>query len=319
MDRATEMMIFARCVEEGSFSAAARAMDMTPSAVSKQIRRLEDRLGARLFNRTTRRINLTDVGRDFYERCARIIAEIEEAEEVVTSLQDTVRGTLRVAATAAFARGEILPRINAFLERYPDLSLEMQLTDRMLDLVEQGIDVAVMLQEQVTDPSLVARKLANNRRIVVASPDYIANHGAPQTPDDLYRHNCLSLYNVSRFNDWEFEMPDGRRQTVHVQGNFRANTAGALYEACLVGVGLARLSTWLVAPRLRDGTLVELLPDYAQEASAYYVLFPQGRHMSRKVRAFVDFLVEQFTPVPPWEQDEQIPVRRTFQRSTEPV
>lgn len=305
MDRASEMLIFVRCVEEGSFSSAARAMDMTPSAISKQIRRLEDRLGARLFNRTTRRINLTEVGRDFYERCARIMAEIEEAEEAVSSMQDTVRGVLRVSATAAFARGEILPRINEFLQRHPELEVEFQLTDRMMDLVEHGIDVAVMHQEQVDDPSLVARKLAVNRRIVVASPEYVARHGAPRSPDDLYNHNCLALYNVSRFNDWEFEMPNGERRVIHVRGNLRANTAGALYEACLGGAGLARLSTWLVAPRLRDGSLVQLLPDFAHEESAYYVLFPQGRHLSKKVRAFVDFLVEKFTPVPPWEREER--------------
>ena len=304
MDRASEMLIFVRCVEEGSFSAAARALDMTPSAISKQIRRLEDRLGARLFNRTTRRISLTEVGRDFYDRCSRIMAEIEEAEEAVSTLQDQVRGTLRVTATAAFARGEVLPRINHFLSRYPELKLEMQLADRAVDLVEEGFDVAIMLQEQVDDPSLVSRKLAVNRRIIVASPEYLAHFGEPRTPEDLLRHNCLTLYNVSRFNDWEFDLGEEGRRVIHVSGNFRANTAGALFEAALAGVGMARLSTWLVAPRIRDGTLVHVLPDFTHEASAYYVLFPQGRHLSRKVRAFVDFLVEEFTPVPPWERGE---------------
>lgn len=305
MDRASEMLIFVRCVEEGSFSAAAREMDMTPSAISKQIRRLEDRLGARLFNRTTRRISLTEIGRDFYERCSRIMAEIESAEESVSSLQDRVSGTLRVSATAAFARGVVLPRIPIFLERYPELKVEMELTDRSVDLVEEGVDCAIMLQEQVDDPSLVARKLAVNRRIIVASPSYVATYGAPKAPEDLLKHNCLTLYNVSRFNDWEFEMPDGSHQVFHVDGNLRANTAGALFTACIAGVGLARLSTWLVAPYIRDGKLVQLLPDFAHEASAYYVLFPQGRHLSRKVRAFVDFLVEQFTPLPPWEKDDK--------------
>ncbi|MEX0873297.1 MAG: LysR family transcriptional regulator, partial [Aquisalimonadaceae bacterium] len=304
MDRASEMLIFVRCVEEGSFSAAARAMDMTPSAISKQIRRLEDRLGARLFNRTTRRISLTEIGRDFYERCSRIMAEIELAEESVSSLQDRVTGTLRVSATSAFARGEVLPRIRTFMERYPELKVELELTDRSVDLVEEGVDCAIMLQEQVDDPSLVARKLAVNRRIIVASPSYIARYGAPRTPDDLLNHNCLVLYNVSRFNDWEFEMPDGTHRVIHVAGNFRANTAGALFTACIAGVGVARLSTWLVAPQIRDGQLVQVMPEFAHEESAYYVLFPQGRHLSRKVRAFVDFLVEQFTPVPPWEQDD---------------
>ncbi|MFV8835436.1 LysR family transcriptional regulator [Aquisalimonas sp.] len=304
MDRASEMMIFVRCVEDGSFSAAARALDMTPSAISKQIRRLEDRLGARLFNRTTRRISLTEVGRDFYDRCSRIMMQIEEAEEAVSSLQDQVRGTLRVTATAAFARGEVLPRINRFLSRHPELNLEFELTDRQVDLVDEGVDAAIMLQEQVNDPSLVARKLAVNRRIIVASPEYIQRNGEPQTPEELLDHNCLTLYNVSRFNDWEFEFDDGSPRVIHVRGNFHSNTASALYEAALAGVGLARLSTWLVAPRIRSGELVQLLPGYTQESSAYYVLFPQGRHLSRKVRAFVDFLVDEFTPLPPWERED---------------
>ena len=305
MDRASEMMIFVRCVEDGTFSAAARALEMTPSAISKQIRRLEDRLGARLFNRTTRRISLTEVGRDFYDRCSRIMTEIQEAEEAVTSLQEQVRGTLRVTATAAFARGEVLPRINRFLADHPELDLEVELTDRPVDLVDEGIDVAIMLQEQVDDPSLVARRLAVNRRIVVASPEYIRRNGEPRTPEELLEHNCLTLYNVSRFNEWEFEHDDGSPRVIHVQGRFRANTASALYEAAMAGVGLARLSTWLVAPAIRDGRLVQLLPGYTQESSAYYVLFPQGRHLSRKVRAFVDFLVSEFTPLPPWEREDQ--------------
>ena len=318
MDRASEMMIFVRCVDEGGFSAAARALDMTPSAISKQIRRLEDRLGARLFHRTTRRINLTEVGRDFYERCSRIMGDIEAAEEAVTRLQDKVQGTLRVTATAAFARSEVVPRINRFLLRYPELSLEMQLSDRPVDLVEEGFDVAILLQEQVNDPSLVSRRLASNRRIIVASPDYVERFGKPSTPEELLQHNCLTLYNVSRFNDWEFELADGARRVIHVSGNFRANTAAAIYEAALAGVGVARLSTWLVAPQIKDGRLLHLLPDCTHETSSYYVLFPHGRHLSRKVRAFVDFLIEEFTPVPPWEKSDrayQGPRRRALQQA----
>ncbi|MCK8516162.1 LysR family transcriptional regulator [Methylonatrum kenyense] len=305
------MMIFIRCVEDGSFSAAARSLAMTPSAISKQIRRLEDRLGARLFNRTTRQINVTEVGRNFYERCSRIMADIEAAEESVSSLQDRVHGMLRVCATVAFARGEVLPRIQEFLGRYPEIRLELELTDRAVDLVDEGVDCAIMLQEQVDDPSLVARKLAVNRRIIVAAPSYLERQGEPKTPEDLLNHNCLVMYNVSRFNDWEFKLSGGDSRVIQVNGNLRSNTAGALYDACLGGVGLARLPTWLVAPAIRDGRLVQVLPEYAHEGSAYYVLFPQGRFLSRKVRAFVDFLVEKFTPVPPWERDDRELVRRT--------
>lgn len=305
MDRAAEMYIFARAVESGSFSAAARDLDLTPSAVSKQIRRLEDRLGVRLFNRTTRRISLTEVGRAYYERCARIIQEIEEAEEAVTSLSENPRGTLRVAATAAFGRVEVLPRINHFLRRYPDITVEFELTDRHVDLVEEGVDVAIQWREQMEDPSLIARKLCVNRRIICAAPDYLERNGTPSRPEELLDHNCLTLYELSQFNDWEFEDGEKGRRVLHVSGNFRANTADGLHEAVLAGAGLARLSTWLVVPDIRAGRLLPVLPEYPHVNSAFYVLYPHRRHLSRKVRAFVDFLVETFTPVPPWELEGQ--------------
>ena len=170
MDIATQMMIFARAVQEGGFSAAARALDLTPSAVSKQISRLEDRLGVRLLNRTTRHISLTEEGRAFYERCTRITAEIEEAQEWVSGLKGYVRGTLRVASTVAFAKHLVLPLIPEFLERYPELRVVLEVTDRLVDLVEEGVDVAIRFTEQLSDPSLVARRLAINRRVVCAAP-----------------------------------------------------------------------------------------------------------------------------------------------------
>ncbi len=303
MDRAAEMEMFARAVEKGSFSAAARDLDLTPSAVSKQIRRLEDRLGVRLFNRTTRRVSLTEVGHAYYDRCARIIQEIVEAEEAVTALNENPRGTLRVAATVAFGRVEVLPRINQFLERYPDLNIEFELTDRHVDLIEEGIDVAIQWREQMDDPSVIARRLCVNRRIICASPRYIEQYGKPKTPEALLDHNCLTLYEVSQFNDWAFEDPEQGHRVLHVKGSFRANTADALYEAALAGVGLARLSTWLVMPAIRRGELVPVLPQYPHESSAYFLLYPHRRHLSQKVRAFVDFLVEVFTPTPPWESE----------------
>jgi len=303
MDRAAEMQMFVRAVDKGSFSAAARDLDLTPSAVSKQIRRLEDRLGVRLFNRTTRRVSLTEAGHAYHERCARILQEIEEAEDAVTALNENPRGTLRVAATVAFGRVEVLPRINDFLARYPQLNVEFELTDRHVDLIEEGIDVAIQWREQMEDPSLIARRLCVNRRIICAAPAYIERHGKPSTPEELLEHNCLTLYEVSQFNDWAFEDEERGYRVLHVNGNFHANTADALYEAALAGAGLARLSTWLVMPAIRAGRLVPVLPQYPHESSAYFVLYPHRRHLSQKVRAFVDFLVEEFTPVPPWERE----------------
>ena len=302
MDIATQMMIFARAVQEGGFSAAARALDLTPSAVSKQISRLEDRLGVRLLNRSTRHISLTEEGRAFYERCTRITAEIEEAQEWVSELKGIVRGSLRVASTVAFAKHLVLPLIPEFLERYPELRVVLEVTDRLVDLVEEGVDVAIRFTEQLSDPSLVARRLAINRRVVCAAPSYLNAHGVPEAPDDLLKHNCLSLYTVSSFNDWEFESAEGTR-VLHVTGNFETNSADALYHAALAGLGIARLSTFLVGPDLKAGRLVRLLPDYVHEKASILAVYPHHRHLSLKVRAFIDFLVEKFTPVPPWERD----------------
>lgn len=303
MDRAGEMTMFARVVEAGSFSAAARALDLTPSAVSKQIRRLEDRLGVRLFYRTTRHLALTEAGEAFYEYSARIVRDLGEAEEAVAAFGDHPRGRLRVAMTVSFGRVEVVPRIEAFLERYPEVKLEIELTDRQVDLVEEGIDVAIQWREQIEDPSVVSRRLCVNRRIICAAPAYVERRGLPRTPEELLEHNCLTLSELSEFNDWEFEDPEHGSRVLHVDGDFSANTADALYEAALAGVGLARLSTWLVMPDIRAGRLVPVLPAYPHDRSAFYVVYPQRRHLSPAVRAFVDFLVELFVPVPPWEQE----------------
>ncbi|HEM47189.1 MAG TPA: LysR family transcriptional regulator, partial [Alphaproteobacteria bacterium] len=264
---------------------------------------LEDRLGMRLLNRTTRQISLTEEGREFYERCVRVLAEIEEAEQWIVESRDSVRGTLRVSATVAFAKHHVLPLIPEFLERYPDLRVHLEVTDRFVDLVEEGVDVAIRFSEQIVDPSLVARRLAVNRRVVCAAPAYLERHGAPQTPEQLLEHNCLRLYTVSSFNEWEFQGAEGGG-VLAVKGNFETNSADALYHAALAGVGIARLATFLVGPDLKAGRLVRLLPEYEHQKSSILAVFPKRQHLSPKVRAFVDYLVEKFTPVPPWEAED---------------
>jgi len=300
MDIATHMTIFVRTVQEGGFSAAARVLDLSPSAVSKQISRLEDHLGVRLLNRSTRHISLTEEGRAFYERCARIVAEIEEAEEWVAASQGTVRGVLRLASTPVFAKHHVLPLLPEFMGRYPELQIALEVTDRSVDLVEEGFDVAIRFTEQLSDPSLVARPLAVNRRVICATPSYLAAHGTPRTPEELSRHNCLRLYTVSTFNDWEFEGPEGNC-VLHVTGNFETNSADALYHAALAGLGIARLSTYVIGPDLKSGRLVRLLPEFVHEKASILAVYPHRRHLSLKVRTFIDFLVDKFTPVPPWE------------------
>lgn len=216
-------------------------------------------------------------------------------------LGGTVRGTLRVTAIAAFARLHLLPLLPEFMARYPGLRLELELTERHVDLVEEGVDVALRLSEELSEDSLVARRLFTNRRYVCAAPAYLARHGAPRTPEDLLEHNCLTHSSVAHFNDWEFAGRDGTR-VLRVAGNFEANSATALYQAVLAGIGVARLATFLIGPDLHSGRLVPLLTDYVHEQSSLHVVYPHRRHLSPKVRAFVDFLAEQFTPTPPWER-----------------
>lgn len=301
MDKTAEMTLFVQSVEAGGFSAAARQLDLTPSAVSRKIGQLEDRLQIRLFDRTTRRIHLTEAGKAYYQRCLQILRDIEEAEDAISSLSGDPRGTLRIAATVSFGRVEILPRINEFMRSHPHIKVEVELTDRHVNLIDEGFDVAIQWREQMNEPNIVARKLCVNRRIICAAPEYLEEHGTPTRPEQILEHNCLTLSTLGKFNAWEFDDETAGLRTLHVDGNFRVNTADGLYEAALSGVGLARLSTWLVAKDIQAGRLVAVLPDYPHDFSAFYILYPHRRYLARKVRAFVDFLVDKFSPEPPWE------------------
>ncbi len=298
MDRLGEMTMFARTVEEGSFSAAARALKLTPSAVSKQVSRLEDRLGTRLLNRTTRSLSLTEEGRAFHARCVQILAEIDEAETAVTELHAAPRGTLRVAAAVAFFNHQVMPLLPEYLDRYPEVHFDLLLTDRQVDMVDERIDVAVHLG-QPRESTQIARKIAVSRRVICASPAYLARHETPETPADLARHNCLTLSTRPEFNIWKFG--DRPEDHLRVNGNLELNQADALYDACLAGIGLARLPGYLVEADIKAGRLIPVLRDHLKELSTLHVIYPHRRHLSPKVRSFVDFLVAKFGPIPPWE------------------
>jgi len=300
MDNQSEMAVFVRVVDEGSFSAAAQGLALTPSAVSKQISRLEDRLGVRLLNRTTRRLSLTEEGNAYYQGCVRVLADIEETERSVTQLKAAPRGTLRVNSSIAFAQRQIVPLIPEFLSRFPEIRVQMTLSDTVVDLVEEGVDVAVRIAE-LADSSMIARKLAPHRRVICAAPEYLDTHGTPATPDDLVRHNCLALSLRSSLNEWEFEGPEGLRR-VRVAGNFEANNVEALRKAAIAGLGLLRITSFAVASDIRCGRLVPVLTDFMPpERSSVFAVYPHNRHLSPKVRAFVDFLVEKIDPKPPWD------------------
>lgn len=302
MDLPNLIVLFARVVDAGSFSAAARELNQSPSAVSKQIAYLEDRVSVRLLARSKNGVTLTDEGHAFYERCADIRRNIDAAEELVVSFGDHPKGLLRIATTVAFGKAQVLPALPAFMARFPDVKLSVDLSDRKLDYAQDQIDIAVQFTEQIDDQALFARKIAHNRRVICASPAYLAREGSPKAPADLQRHNCLQLSTVSRFNDWHFK--EFEAQGLRLRSNFEANSADALYHATLAGIGVARLSTYLVGSDLRQGRLIRLLPAYEDNGSDIYAVYSTRRNLAPKVRAFIDHLVSEFSPVPPWERGE---------------
>jgi len=300
MDKYTEMLVFSKAADMGSFSAAARDLDLTPSAVSKLITRLEDRLGARLFQRTTRKLSLTAEGHAFQDRCGAILQEIQQAEDAVMALHDRVTGTLRITTISAFARIQMIKLMPEFMSNFPELRVELELSEREVDLVGEGVDVAIVLSDGLTDESLVARRLAVNKRVICASPEYLATHGTPTTPEDLMNHNCLTHSSIMHFNDWEFQTSNGIRAQ-RVKGNFHTNSASALHEAVKAGIGIARLASYVVQPSLEKNLVVPLLQEHAVDSSSIQLVYPHRRHLSNKVRVFTDFMVSKFTPHPPWE------------------
>lgn len=300
MDSLNAMEVFVRVVQAGSFSEAARALSLTPSAVSKQVSRLEDRLGARLINRTTRRLGLTEEGTAFFDRAQRILADVGEAEQAVTHLHGAPRGTLKLNSPVVFGRMHIAPLIPAFLQQHREVRIDFTVNDRFVDLLEEGLDLVIRIGE-LKDSSLIARRLATNRRVVVASPEYLEKHGRPERPRDLAAHNCLIYLYRSTKNLWQFDGPEGP-ESVEVRGDVEANNAEVILELVRSGQGIALLPTWLVGQCLRGGHLQQVLKGYAAADSQIYAVYPPGRHLSPKVRTFVDHLVQHFKTSPLWRE-----------------
>jgi DNA-binding transcriptional LysR family regulator len=303
MDKLSAMAVFAKVAEAKSFSAAAQRLGISKSAASKQVSNLERSLKARLLNRTTRRLSLTEVGAAFYEHCARMLAEAEAAELAVSRLYAEPRGVLRVTAPAAFGHLHIAPGIPDFLARYPDMSVQIVMNDRQVDLVEEGFDVAIRMTREQT-PNVVARRLAPVRWAVCATPDYLREHGTPRTPVDLTGHNCLFYSFLEASSEWRFTAKAGE-STVRVAGNFTVNNSEALREAVLKGIGIALLPTFTVGTDVREGRLQQVLREYRAHGtfgSDVYAVYLPTRYLSPKVRAFVDFFVERFGPEPYWDR-----------------
>jgi DNA-binding transcriptional LysR family regulator len=295
MDRMTSMTTFVKVVDVGGFAAAARKLNISPSMVTMHVRALEERLGVRLLNRSTRRIGLTEVGQAYYERCLQILADVDDAENVAQALQSNPRGTLRLNASVAVPPF-LAPAIAEFTSMYPDVSISMTMTDRMVDLVEEGFDLAIRTFAN-PDSSLIVRRIAAYRLLVCGAPEYLAKRGTPQQPADLAHHNCLVYSYAPNGSEWSFAGPDGP-QTMAVAGNMFSNSANALRLAAVHGQGLVILPSFLLVDEIKSGALVPVLADFLQTQHPINAIYPHRHHLSAKVRSFLDLLVEHFRANP---------------------
>lgn len=291
MDRLTSMAVFLRVVEKGGFSAVSEEFEISPTMVGKHVRALEERLGGRLLNRTTRSQSLTELGRIYYERCKQIIADVEAIESTATEMRAAPRGVLRVNAPTSFGSMQLVPAVGGYLDKYPDVQIDLTLSDRLVDLAEEGYDLAIRVGA-LADSGLVARKLAPFRLTICASPEYLKRHGKPKTPRDLPGHNCLAFTSAQR-NLWPFEGLSGR-QTISIKGSLKINNGAALRMAALEGIGIIMQPEWLVTDDIAAGRLVRVLSRYEPASRPTHVVYLPDRRLSLKLRSFIDFLVERF-------------------------
>jgi DNA-binding transcriptional LysR family regulator len=300
LDRLTSLDVFAKVASLGSFSAAGRAIGLSQTMVTKHIAALEARLGVKLFHRTTRRLTLTEAGRDYLESAERILAEMEAADAAVAADRFEPRGMLRLNAPVSFGTGQIAPLLSEFHARHPQVQVDLGLNDRLVDLAEEGWDLAIRIGT-LASSSLIARRIAPCRAVVCAAPSYLAARGTPRTVDDLTRHDCLG-YTLSRMvgpDTWAF----GGDKTIKINGSLRANNGDALRAAAVAGQGIIYQPTFIVADDLRAGTLVPITLDYPPaELGGIYAVYLPERNPAAKVRAFIDFIAGRFAPEPPWDR-----------------
>lgn len=295
-----DMLTFARVVESNSFSEAARRGKASKSTISKAVSRLERALGVRLLNRSTRGLSLTEVGAAFYEHCARIAAEAAQAGEVVNQLQSTPFGVLKVTAPVAFGRLHIAPAAVEYLARYSSVKLDMRITDRMIDLVDEGYDLAIRIP-RTPDPHLVGHRLAPVRRVLCATPEYFKRYGIPSTPQELQRHNCLEHTRFGSRGEWRLQSA-GRETVVPIRGTLRINDDDVLSQAVFGGLGIALLPSFIIGRELESGRLQAVLQDYMPIERHIYAVHLPNPHLPMKVRSFIDLLKTRFGPIPYWDR-----------------
>ncbi|VVD68282.1 LysR family transcriptional regulator [Pandoraea morbifera] len=297
IDHTLDLALFDRIVATGSLSAAAREMGLSLAVVSKRLGLLEQRLGVRLLNRTTRKQALTEEGQVFHTCCRRILAEIAEAERLMTQQSDTVGGVLRISAPRAFGRRQLAPLLVAFRERHPDLKVHLSLSDLWVDLVAHGIDVAIRVGT-LPDSSLVAQELAPNYRVLIASPDYLARRGTPRDAGDLQQHDCI-LFGNSPHGDWRF-IWQSETVRVQVRDTYVVDDGDTAHELALHGAGIVQKSIWDVGDDIEAGRLVRVLPELTIPASPLHAVYPHSQHLAPRTRAFVDFMRDRLRAAWRW-------------------
>lgn len=293
MDRWQAMQAFVRVVESGSFVAAAERLRLSTSSLSRLIAELELHLGARLLNRTTRRLSLTESGQAYYERCIALLAELSEAEALVGQSAALPRGTIRLTCSYSMAEQRVAPAIAHFGERYPDVHFELTVADRVIDIVEEGFDLAIRVGA-VRAESLVARRLGSMRLVLAAAPAYLERHGVPTAPQDLVRHNALTYAYAATPRLWRFTGADGAVHDVRVNGSLHANSGDALLAAALAGLGVVNEPDFMLGAALAAGRLQRLLADHEGQGGDIWAVYPSRRHLSLKVRLFVDHIAQAF-------------------------
>lgn len=298
MDRLNAIKVFINVVETGSFSAASERMGLSRAAASKYVSQLETHLGGRLLNRTTRHVSTTEPGRLYFERCREILIHLEEADNEASGLSNEPRGNLRISVPTNFASLHLTPLIARFMKTYPKLNVEMESSNRRIDLVDEGFDLAVRMGK-LTDSDLIARRLARIRIALVASPDYIKQHGVPKTPDDLKDHACM-LYSYTTSGTWPLKK-DGKDYPVKIKTAFKSNDPEVLLEAAIAGMGITIMPTFVAGDAIRQGKLTMLLEDYEIMNNHVYIVYSSRRFVPAKIRVFVDFLKEHISDPPYWD------------------
>lgn len=300
MDRFENMNAFVRVVEAGSISGAADRMDVAKSVVSRRLKELEAHLGVELFHRTTRQMNLTDSGRAFYQQTVRILADILEAEHATSQFHGALKGNLKVAVPLSFGLMHLGPAISEFLQAHPEITFDLDFNDRQVDILTEGFDLAIRIAS-LPDSSLIARRLAPIQAIMCASPSYLARMGEPQSPEELIHHRCLAYNLISNFENWNLYNIEGQLIRTKIAPYLKASNGEFLRDAAVAGSGIILMPTFIVYKEIERGALIPLLTQYTSSRLSAYALYPQTRHLSQRVRAFVDFLIQRFEGAPYWD------------------